>query len=102
MSVQRKNQSHTSQPSFEPIVSVLACPSKTFIMRLLAKEGRIQLDQLRARPEVFELSFTRHISELLKYELAYMHDDFLIVTKEGNKVGHQVEDGLKRFREKHK
>ena len=77
----------------------MACPSKTFIMRLLHKEGRVDLELLKTRPEILQLSFNRHITELLKYELAYIHDGFLISTDKGHKVGSQVEGGMKRFRE---
>ncbi len=83
---------------FRPIVNVLVCPSKIYIMEELNKRGRLVLADLYDDPNVLAPSIKRHIDELMRDGLSYVMDGFLIITEEGAKVARDIELGTKLSR----
>lgn len=75
---------------FDPMVNVLVCTSKIFLLKELNKD-RLELDYVYNNPNVSKLSIERHVDELIEDGLAYKSDGFLIITDEGAKVARDID-----------
>jgi hypothetical protein len=81
------------------INTVISAGEKVWMIRHLAKVGRIEFDELRDNPNVNKLYFPRHIRELTKEYLIEQYDGFVIITQHGYDVAQQINRASKLFRE---
>ncbi len=84
-----------SPTEFEPIVKILVCPAKMFILEELNKKGSLEIKELGNNPHILKPSFERHLHELIDDELAYTLNEFIIITGEGSKLARDIEIGTK-------